>query len=162
MPSYSLNWRAWITLLLPSFLRRAQHIEWLLVLSWPVVELYVAFQAWRTEVLAQLTYSGQTIALERMLNEVYLGTWSAQGPNPIFILETNETSLSGGSYLPDLGQGALYLGTVYLGDQASTGNAAVAGFVVRVPASLVFDPLEMRRRIDRYRLAGVTYRIETY
>jgi len=66
---YRLDLPALITNLLPAILRRPRHIAWLLALLSPVIKLYEQFTAYYFLARRELSYNGQTMMMERALND---------------------------------------------------------------------------------------------
>lgn len=128
----------------------------------PLIIIYNEFITNRLINLDRVKYTGQTMSLEEMLNQQYP---SANGG--IYILNTINVlpvehiyNLSDGqleNYIYNLsdGQAVSYIYNVsdYVGG---------VDFIVYVPSAVVFEEIKMRLQIDRYRLAGKIYTIQTY
>jgi hypothetical protein len=68
---FNINWRKFIILALPSFLRNQRMIDWLEVAFKPIKRNWQEFLSFRQAILFKLRYNGQTIKLERLLNDLY-------------------------------------------------------------------------------------------
>lgn len=70
-PRFRLDFPALVRGLVPALLRRPRMLAWLEVLTSPVATLYREFLLYRADVLRQLSYNGQTILLEKALNDTF-------------------------------------------------------------------------------------------
>lgn len=135
---------------------------WLYSLIQPLIELYAIFSSYRIQALYTLSFTGQVIYLEKLLNdtfnnggtEIFIEDGSlkiapflfntAEDAEPFFVYNTAET---------DEPNTYLYNTAEY------TGNL---DFIVKVPVALVFDENQMKSLINKYKLAGKNYTIQTY
>lgn len=148
--------------------RQLVHPFWpaaLRALSAPIKDLNEDLVDFEAEINELLSFNGQVMVLERMLNLRYYGVWSNTLPNPIYIAD-----LPGARTLylfPEEENNPLFLHPeeeevlTYLFPEEELATAT-NGFIVNVPASLVFDLAQMRGLINRYRVAGTTYQINLY
>lgn len=135
---------------------------WLYSLIQPIIELYAIFSSYRIQALYTLSFTGQVIYLEKLLNDTFNngGTEifiedgilkiapflfnTAEDADPFYVFNTAETSEA----------------NLYLYNTAEyTGNL---DFIVKVPTALVFDDNHMKSLINKYKLAGKNYTIQTY
>lgn len=135
---------------------------WLYSLIQPLIELYAIFSSYRIQALYTLSFTGQVIYLEKLLNDTFNngGTEifiedgilkiapflfnTAEDADPFYVFNTGETSED----------------NLYIYNTAEyTGNL---DFIVKVPAALVFDENQMKSLINKYKLAGKNYTIQTY
>lgn len=150
--------------LLPVLWRKPVHKAWVLSLLQPIITVHELFMRFRADNLYFIVHTSQVCYMEAALNDmfdasdrrIYIvdGTfydpeWLYLTPedNPVWLKEESEGTVP----YPDV---ALYT-------DAETEEFA-ASFVVMVPTSLTFDIYQMKALIDRYRLPGKTYLIETF
>lgn len=136
--------------------------SWLYSLIQPLIELYAIFSSYRIQALYTLSFTGQVIYLEKLLNDTFNngGTEifiedgilkiapflfnTAEDADPFYVFNTAETNEA----------------NLYLYNTAEyTGNL---DFIVKVPTALVFDENQMKSLINKYKLAGKNYTIQTY
>ena len=136
--------------------------SWLYSLIQPIIELYAIFSSYRIQALYTLSFTGQVIYLEKLLNDTFNngGTEifiedgilkiapflfnTAEDADPFYVFNTAETNEE----------------NLYLYNTAEyTGNL---DFIVKVPTALVFDENQMKSLINKYKLAGKNYTIQTY
>lgn len=193
--------------LLPPLLRREKMVSWLAALVKPLSQLHSSpsivhpvrypvcltipipsFLSFRAHVNLSMSFNGQTIVLERLLNLHYFNgfdTYQTKGTQGYWIwIEdlTNDLEYKFVFLKYESQPVPLYL----LSDYAPTlpptappaeGTQTVAGpqyifqvsdyysqydFVVWVPSWMVVNQPEMRTLIDRYKIAGTRYKIITY
>lgn len=135
---------------------------WLYSLIQPIIELYAIFSSYRIQAIYMLSFTGQVIYLEKLLNDTFNngGTEifiedgilkiapflfnTAEDADPFYVFNTAETNEE----------------NLYLYNTAEyTGNL---DFIVKVPTALVFDENQMKSLINKYKLAGKNYTIQTY
>lgn len=119
-----------------------------------------ALQSLSDKTLYEMQHDSRVIYLEKMLNEYF------QVPtyNPNSHLATRQI------YIDDVPQLAktyiyqpeennpVYLGTTYL----DRGTGVNYQFIVKIPVAITFNELQLRAKIDFYKLGGKRYTIETY
>ena len=147
--------------LLPPFLRGDLNRAWIETLLKPFAVLVVDFNVFRDEKISELSYSGQSIQLERYLNDVFdkplrrirIKHYSDQ-PDFDYLLSENGT-IEDYDYLKseNVAPGFIYL----IGENTTTINT---DFVVQCPASLSAAVAAIKARVDRYRVAGRRYTVE--
>lgn len=128
----------------------------------PLVDLYNRFQQLVTEAQFYLSYNGQQLSIEWLLNDV----WPLAGGG-IFIetVNANIQPLFGSNkedqqppiYVSNKEDNMPPLFISNLEDYFTQYD-----FIVWVPATLVFDESKMKTLINRYKLAGKRYTIQTY
>jgi len=165
---YLVDWALWVLTLTPPLLRQALQRAWLQVLIAPVADLHAAFLAYRTATNTQLSYTGQVILLERLLNLRY---YNAFDPNPItpfkpiYIIDVPTQVQLVPLYLKsEAVPQTVYLQTENIPWVLFTRAETLLNydFKIMVPASLTFDQTELRRLVDRYKYAGTQYIVELY
>jgi hypothetical protein len=192
--------------LLPPLFRKKRWIAWLSSLIKPLIQLYSApsvlhpvrypvclpfpfpsFMALRKHLNLRLSFNGQTIVLERLLNLYYFNNFDSSVP---------KTNVGYYIYIEDVTNDYeyLFLFLQYEGQPLPTfkksnytatppPNVAVNGsinlagpqyiyqmsdfytqedFIVNVPSWLAYNQLEMESLINTYKLAGTRYKIVTY
>jgi len=120
------------------------------------------FNAFKDQSLIELSYNGQTIYLEKMLNDRF-------DPIQRRIVIQHEDDNGVFWYLEDEGQAAKYLyaesetgGTLaYLYNEGENSSGLPDGIDFRVKAPLSLSSLEVRMKseINKYKLAGKQYEI---
>lgn len=158
------------------FIRKTDHVAWLYVLLWPVKRLNEEFFVYATQKGRESKYNGQTMVLERALNLRFLGLDQWATPS--------SPTANGGIYIDNTGVSAQ---ESFAWNNAETPGAEVfawndgetAGpeafswndsessglnyaFIVNIPQSFTYDEATVRDFIDRYRLAGKSYIIQSY
>jgi hypothetical protein len=160
---YQVNWYRLIQQLLPSFLRKPVQQLWLYALLGPLAELHAVFLAYRTDKLRELSYNGQTINMEAMLNYYW-----PSGGGGIFIENNPQQLPVVYTYYQVEQQPPLYIFAngeaapptyIYSDAEYLAGNV---DFIIWVPVATVYTEAAMRARVDLYRAAGKRYRIQTY
>ena len=160
---YSINFTTLIINLLPHFLRKDKMLAWLLVILKPVILVYGSFLDYRNAKLYEAQITGQVISLEKMLNDTFHDEQS--GAIPIYITDSQ-----------DQDEGVLLFNAAesetetWLFNQAevtepdtmifnSGEGQSGYGFIVYVDVALPFDRDLMVGMINKYKLAGTTYKI---
>lgn len=168
MPIYAYETPSLVSSGLPPQKRLRRFDAWSTWLFWPLQWLWALFFALRIRLNRQVSFTGQVLLLERLLNLHYYNRFE---PNPtapykpIYIVDGPSISPPVVLYLQDEAVPVpLYMQyeaqPVTLYTQAE--GQIVYDFIIMVPSSLVFNPDDMRRMVDRYRYAGTRYTIQTY
>jgi hypothetical protein len=151
--------------LVPVKIRGAKMRAWIIALLRPLQTLNGVFAAWGNAVLYEQRFNAQVLYLEHVLNDVF-----------------NEIERQ--IYIDDA---AVYIDENYIYNQAEPEQTLIlynedesqpelflynasevyanSDFVVYVPDTITFDALveaQMRKIIERYRLAGKRYTFEIY
>lgn len=157
---YSFDIEKFIHRLLPPFLRTALQKAWIRVLLKPVEYLLTQLQAYRVEKLNELSYNGQTIQLERYLNDIFDSVQRriqvkhyADSPDFDYLLSENGSALDYDYLISEsTNTGFLY----FIGE-----NSAPLGvdFIVLFPSSISTLSEAIKARVDKYRVAGKQYQI---
>lgn len=71
MQVYNVNWNQLIIWLLPISLRKSKVVSYLVALIKPIQNLFVDFLYFRNQQLYDAEINGQTIKLERVLNDTF-------------------------------------------------------------------------------------------
>src|SRR5574343_779038 len=128
---------------------------WLYSLIQPIIELYAIFSSYRIQALYTLSFTGQVIYLEKLLNdtfnnggtEIFIEDGGKIAPF-IFNTEENEPDLF--IYNTEENEPDLFI----YNTEEYPGNV---DFIVKVPTALVFDDNHMKSLINKYKLAGKNY-----
>jgi hypothetical protein len=136
--------------------------SWLLT---HLVELFEDFKAARAAALAQLTYTGQVIQMERYLNNLYYSAWNPNGTNPITILDGPGNNILRASIKDE--SIPIVFGTQSTNQYArmpivATGGTSQPAFTVRVPSTLSYVPSQLIAQIKLVSPAGMPFTIVTY
>lgn len=176
---YQLNIIQHIHRLLMYVLRKQVNVAWLYVLLWPIKQLSIEFDLWTTTKLREVNYNGQVMVLERMLNLYFYGQdkWAtAADPTAStgFYIDVVGSNLdhiyswNDGEVVPvDEDVFSWSVDEVPAGTEVFVWNEAeTAGldynFKVMIPAAFTYTENEVRALVDKYKLAGMAYIIETY
>jgi len=164
MSLFDINWRTRVNNLLPSFKRSTSLIDYITAL---LEGLDVKAQEWfafDVEVRKRANFNSQVVILRAALNEIF-GITSAP-----FILVETEPSFGQLVYFYNEAEGVdpTYIynesenKTVYFYNESEivTGGA----FIVKIPFGIYTAELERRVRaeVNTYKLAGMSFSIETY
>jgi hypothetical protein len=71
---YNINWRTFIVLNLPAFLRKTKTIKFLEVIFKPIMWLHLAFLEFRTQALYKVNHNSQICYLQAVLNDSFDST----------------------------------------------------------------------------------------
>lgn len=162
MQLYNLNIIKAMRAEVPLKLRKARRYALVATFAQPLIDMYNRFVALRSESEFYLSYNGQQASMQKLLNDV----WPAAG-GAIYIETVNATLQV--FYLPNAedNQPPIFLPNaedneppIFLPNAEDF--ILQYDFIVWVPATLVFDEPKMRNLINRYRLAGKRYTIQTY
>ena len=155
---YDINFSRFVRWWTAYFLRKPLLLTLLGVLVYPVAQLHQVFLRFRTAKLYQLKITPQVCYLEMMLNDSFDNT--ARGiyiEDAIWHLPTyiyQEAELKP-VYLAIESEAA----PVYVYTESEAGEFR-DDFVVKVPATVLFNIEEMKGKIDSYKLAGTHYKIQ--
>lgn len=154
MSLFNVNKSNLIRLLLPLSLREPKTRGWLGALTEPVWYLYDAFKKNRSDNLYYLTHNSQVVYMQVVLNDRFDNTLrrisivDGDDTAPIYVHTREELK-------------PIYVHTrveddpLYLYTRGETN----VGFIVLVPAAVIFDMVEIKALVDRYKLPGITYKI---
>lgn len=163
MTNYSLNILQLIGRLIPAHLRTASMWAWMYALAYPLEYLYDLLIAFVSKTNLEASITGQVIYLEHILNHVfdavneriYISDGDGLGETYHYF-ESEEVE---GVYLYNEAESDP--SPTYYYNQAEN-NASDTDFIVNVPSVLVYDSVLMNYYINRYRLAGKRYEIQTF
>jgi hypothetical protein len=163
MTNVLINWSAYAQYIVPFKLRGVRMVAWLTSLLAPLQTANAGFAAWAYAMRYNLTWNGQVIYLEHRLNDqfdasqrrIYIGDPVGAQVVPLYVYNKAEA------------QNNLIVRNKPEGNAPHLDNKVMIGvddFVVHVPTSAMSPAIEviMRAVINRYRIAGVTYSIQTF
>lgn len=151
-----------VTLQVPPHKRQLMRLALLHTFISPLIEIYNEFKSYRNNALYELNFDGSTIHFEHFLNEKF-----NQGGTGI-VIETIGTSNQ--VFIENKNYGA---DKVFIKSKGTTGDSVFVGtkayyesftdFIVKVPAALyvTLNLDEMKAYIDKYRLPGRIYEIQS-
>lgn len=148
---------------LPTKWRKTKHIAWMYCLLKEVELIHSEFITFIASIRNQLSYNGQIISLEDLLNTFYpAASGNIQIINtitdnvPVFINEAAESSTS--VYVNQKDESP---STDIFIFSASEFNVPY-DFTIKVPDTLVFDNNQMRALVNKFKLSGKRFNIITY
>ncbi|MGE0635977.1 MAG: hypothetical protein AB7G44_05005 [Bacteroidia bacterium] len=170
---YNISFNTWLGNLMQWFDAGQKTMAWLRVLISPIEYVHTQFLAFRDIVNREASYNGQVMVMERMLNIQYYDAdaW-ASPPDPtaggrIWIAHTLSSLPSNYLFYQSEGQEPPYIyydsenqQPVYVYYEQEYYSAVA--FTIMVPVSLTFNQDEMKARINKLRIAGFNYTIQTY
>ncbi len=144
--------------LLPAHRRQPVRLWWLRKLVSPLVKLYDDFAAWRTDVRFRINLTSQVRVLEGYLNQKYDPTGSIR----IVVFDDGllwvGLEIEGDNYHPRIGLESEPDSLVAIPLENEIRNSlGDVDFVVYIPAEV--DIALILAEIEKYRLAGMTYKI---
>ncbi len=169
---YRLNWGRFTTLLLPPALRRPRLRAWLQALAWPLRLRYDNILDWMVLMRREASYNGQTIVLERALNDQFsavartirvVNNTDVLLPNVLFFTSEGPATSAGGAtptpYYID------YQVNTYLAPPRENGDLFTLGFASEFgrlgftvyAAGKRDKEKELRVRIDQLKMATTQY-----
>lgn len=151
-----------ILMLFPKKWQTAIMMAWLKCIIAPLKRLAAEFDVFRNANIYRLGRGPQVVHIECVLNDrwdtgqrrIYI--IDGEVLEPLYIYRDAEGKDAPYIYLEAEGQQAPYLYT-----EAEL-NAVGIDFIIRIPASIIFDINELKALVDRYRLPGKVYIIETF
>lgn len=148
---------------LPISMRQPRHYNWLWALLKPFRWLYDQFVVFRGIIRDEISRNGQEISLEKILNDrydptlkrIYIDDYQATTPVAIWLISELQpiTALWLISEIPP--GTALELKTI-------EEHGSLGIFIVYIPIGLVFDLVILSGLINRYKLAGLQWKIEYF
>lgn len=173
---FNVNWPLLILRNLPVERRKQLRLEWLRSLFAPLIALYNTFIIFRADKRYDMSFTGQIIYMERLLNDKFnngLPAYTAGTPTGIYISDPtgiliplylwNKVEQRPVTYLYNVSEGKP---PVYLRNQAEI--ATNYEFVVNVPdaiGNVLTNTLllaQIRAWVDKYRPAGKRYTVVNY
>lgn len=166
---FNVDFNIIIQLLLPPFLRKSKNIEWLKALVKPLIDVYTIFTTYRSSTIYSLSFTGQVIYLEKLLNDTY-----NSGLTGIYIKDDNLMSVP---FIFNKSEGVVNVYLYNFSESATpfylyNQSAFISqnDFIVMVPA-VIYSTLQqnnnqglnnMTALIKLYKLAGKRFTIQSY
>jgi hypothetical protein len=158
MQVFNLNWSKLAIWLLPISLRKRKIALYVIALIAPIRKLYIDFVLFRDLQLYEAEINGQTIKLERVLNDTFDATLRrihiTDGDYlaiPVFYEEWKNRPVifyeEGNSNNP-----IFY-------EQQTIDDGVAVNFYVNVPSDVFFDNARMRALVNKYKVAGRKFEI---
>ncbi len=145
--------------ILPPFKRSQSILEYLRAAVHPLIELHQNFLEQRQKTLEYLAYNSQVIYLERLLNQVF-----NNGNTGIYISDAVQFDYwflyNNAEQHPQYLYNTSENQPVFLYNEQEFDTNY--DFIVWVPTAVTFNINRMRALINRYKLAGKRYDIQTY
>lgn len=156
------NFSTLVEQLLPTFLRKIQHLKLLKSFAAPMVQLH-------DRILYKMQHDGRTIYLEKVLNEYFevsgYDTQNHEATKLVYIDDVPETDKL---YIHQDEE----LDVIFLEDDADvpedifldaeSENDISFSWIIFIPDTFVYDELKVRALVDSYRYIGKKYSIQTY
>lgn len=151
---FNIDMQKFLTLLLPTFLRKKKRIALIRCYCFPLMVIYQNFMAFREWNLYRINHNSQVVSMENVFNDrfdneqrrIYITNGFGRERKYMYTRAENRP---------------LYLGTQYLynrGDYADTG----IDFIVWVPTAILLTPqdkIELTSLINNYRLPTKRFKI---
>lgn len=156
--SYDIDFKKIIVWLLPSFYRKPVWVAWLHALLGKLRAIHVAFVAFVHTKKDEIKWNGQTIVLEQLLILKYgSGIYITSVSNDVFPFYVRDVNNVQNPFIYNVNNQDNP--TV---NQVNGYNLDGVNFVVHVPVLIPFNLNEMTALINKYRLFGTKFSIETY
>lgn len=151
--------------LMPPRIRSPFNLNWYETLLSGINYSQDRFNDFKDQSLVELSYNGQTIYLEKMLNDRFDYTLRRisiihEESNDVYWF--NESELQAPSYLYNESESGItsgYSNTYIHNEGENTSTLPDVDFMVKAPLSLSSMEVRMRSEIDKYRLGGKIYQI---
>lgn len=159
MGIFDIDYNKLIVQLKPARLRKKRVKAFAKAMVSPVVVLYNDFLSFRSAVLYELNHNGQVCSMEGLLNDQFDDSlrriYITDAPIilPLYLHRRAEAKPA---YLRRRSEGI----PKYV--RRSTELTKGGSFIVKVPVALTFDLNMMKALIDKYKLAGKAYKIQTF
>lgn len=155
---FNINWSLFITWLLPNDLRKVRIVRYLIALVNTVKELHYDFLQFYDDTLYEIKINGQTIKLERVLNDkfdpiqrrIYISDGDYYHP-PIFYEEYKN--------LPVIFFNENNEDNPIFYSINSIDNLVSFNFFVNIPADVWHDRTRVRALVNKYKIFGRTFDI---
>lgn len=146
--------------LLPIHLRLGWILYYLTAGLKPLQDLNDAFIIFKNKIDYKLSFNGQIINLEHILNDTYddivRGIYIEDGANVVYTYLFNKIESKPPLFLFQQSEASPH----FL--KTNSENMTTVQFIIKVPVAVVYDEYIMRQLVDKYKQAGVIYSIETY
>lgn len=151
LPSYDIDFKKLVGQLLGFVLKKTKRVAWLTAVLKPLRNLHDEFIAFSNLKHYEVKWNGQTIKLEKLLQDKFGGGITIINNSENLDSMTFGDGVDGGGYWGDGTDNGDYIGADY--------NPALTNFTVEVPGAIVFVQSEMEAWITKYKMYGTTYNI---
>ncbi|MFN8238647.1 MAG: hypothetical protein U0T77_10805 [Chitinophagales bacterium] len=155
---YNVNWNRFAIWQTPIDLRKIKLIRYLLVLLEPVKSAHNEFKQFRLQQLYEAEINGQTIKLERVLNDtfdpverrIYITDGEYYNP-PVYYEEYKNDPVI--YYEEGNGDNPIFWSDTAIDNRVSF------NFYVNVPSSVFFQKTRVKALVSKYKIAGRTFEV---
>lgn len=162
MRRYRIDINGLIKLLVKFSLRKPKRLAGLNALTYPIVILWNGFLKFLQDKVYELNKTSQVVHIEAVLNDrwdaglrrIYLT--DGDSVEPLYIYRVAESKPAPIIYQDAEGEPAPY---IYTDNEL---NAVTIDFIIHVPVFITFDEEEMKALVNKYRLPGKAYIIQTF
>lgn len=156
MQVYKINWNKLMIWLLPVSLRKSKIVAYLAALIYPIKRLYIDFLFFRKQQLYEAEINGQTIKLERVLNDtfdplerrIYITDGSYFTP-PVFYEEWKNQPVI--FYEEGNADNPIYYSIDSIDERVDF------NFFVHVPSEVFFEKPRIKAVTNKYKIFGRTF-----
>lgn len=143
-------------------LRGEKMVAWVESMLTPLQSLHDQFSVWAYDLRYDLSFSGQQIYLEHLLNDVFdASERRIYIDDPLGTIQLSEYIFNKVESQPDKILYNKSEGKKLIIYNRSEINVSTDDFVIHVP-STVFNQISMSRIVDKYRQAGKIYSFQTF
>lgn len=138
-------------------LRKVFTVELLKVLASPLVITFSAFYQFYEDKKYELLFNGQVIYLEHLLNDVFdennRGIYITDAPQQIApVVVFNQSEENEEMVLHNISEGEVEVVLFNESESLSWPN-----FIVNIPSAVVYNDLQLRALVNKYKIAGKNY-----
>jgi hypothetical protein len=157
---YAIDYLKLVLWLLPDYLRQANMVAWLNVATSPVLNIYKQFLQFRKNKLYELSITPQVCRMEALLNDRYDFTQrrifidDAKEFPPVYLFKDAELKPV------DLFKHSEAQSKFLFTDGESA--TITDDFIVYVPVTISFDMVEMISLVNKFKLPGMKFKIQTF
>lgn len=162
MEQFKVDYKGVIKLLLKFKIAKPKRLAGLYAVAAPVIWLYNGFYNMLLDRLYELAKTSQVVHIKAVLNDRWdaglrrIDIIDGSGIEPLIIHRELEAKPAPYVYKEDEGQPLHY---IYRDEEL---NTLTVDFIVRIPEFIVFDLEELKALVDKYRLPGKVYLVETF
>jgi len=158
---FVIDWLKQMIDLIPTPLRHSNYMIWLWVLLTPLRWLGNLLISIRDAIREEISRNGQEISLEKTLNDrfdpilrrIYIDDDQVTDPQALWLIDEAQTN-------PDVWLISEIPPGVDLSLKTIDEHGQLGIFIVYLPTALVFDLSAMRAILNKYKLAGLQYKIQ--
>lgn len=158
---YILSWLKQMIDQIPTSLRESNHLSWVWVLLTPLRWLGDRLIIFRDAIREEISRNGQEISLEKTLNDrfdpflrrIYIDDDQVTVPEALWLIDEAQVN-------PDVWLISEIPPGVELSLKTIEEHGQLGIFIVYLPAGFVFDLSAMKAILNKYKLAGLQYKIQ--